>query len=241
MSILLVEDEARVASFIQRGLMAEGHAVTVVATAADAVVMGCEPDVSVIILDLLLPDGNGNDVCVELRGRGVLTPILMLTAMDTLDDKVSGLDNGADDYLTKPFAFDELLARLNALIRRDRRFQDDRAVLQVGDIRLDRERMEVMRGGRLIELTSKELGLLELLMSRPGQVMSRSRILNTVWGLTADPLTNVVDVYIKRLRAKLAGSADDAPIRTVRGRGYALDVGRSDSALDVGRSDSTDR
>jgi DNA-binding response OmpR family regulator len=150
----------------------------------------------------------------------------MLTALDATEDKVEGLRGGADDYLTKPFDFDELLARIEALIRRGRGFeQKPDSRLAVGDIVLDRETMEVSRGGRVVELTAKEFQLLDLLMSAPGKVMSRTRILNKVWGYDSDPLTNVVDVYIRRIRAKLDLHADDGPIRTVRGYGYKLEAG----------------
>jgi DNA-binding response OmpR family regulator len=163
-------------------------------------------------------------VCRDLRLRGDRTPILMLTAMDLTEDKVTGLRLGADDYLTKPFAFDELVARIEALMRRARAFEVNPKTVTVGDLTFDREALKVQRSGRAIELTAKELAILELLMTAPGKVLSRARILANVWGYDSDPLTNVVDVYIGRLRRKIDG--DDAPplIDTVRGFGYRLNV-----------------
>ena len=164
----------------------------------------------------MLPDMHGYDVCQRLRAEGDHTPILMLTAMDTLEDKIKGLKIGADDYLAKPFDFDELLARIEALVRRSHNFAPSSNVLQVADLALDRELIEVRRGGEPIKLTAKELAILELLMSAPGRVFSRTRILNQVWGYSEDPLTNVVDVYIARLRRKI-----DTPGRAALARNRA--------------------
>ena len=173
----------------------------------------------------MLPGLSGLEVCQELRARRVLTPILILTALDTTEDKIKGLRLGADDYLTKPFDVDELLARIEALIRRNRSFTADATQLAVGDLVFDRETLTVRRGERPIELTAKELALLELLMSAPGKVFSRERILNRVWGYAEDPLTNVVDVYISRLRAKIDDGNAVPLIKTLRGIGYKLDNG----------------
>jgi DNA-binding response OmpR family regulator len=171
----------------------------------------------------MLPGLSGLEVCQELRARRIPTPILMLTALEATEDKIKGLRLGADDYLTKPFDVDELLARIEALIRRSRGFTPDSKQLIVGDLLFDRETFTVRRGERLIELTAKELALLELLMSAPGKVFSRERILNSVWGYAEDPLTNIVDVYIRRLRSKIE-DVDAAPlIKTLRGIGYKLD------------------
>ena len=222
MNVLLVEDEPRVADFINRGLRAENHGVSVAATGGEGVELAKTGEFDVIILDLMLPDMHGYDVCQRLRSEGDHTPILMLTAMDTLEDKIKGLKIGADDYLAKPFDFDELLARMEALVRRSHHFAPSTNVLQVADLALDRELIEVRRGGEPIKLTAKELTILELLMSAPGRVFSRTRILNQVWGYSEDPLTNVVDVYIARLRRKIDTPGRAPLLETVRGHGYRL-------------------
>ena len=222
MNLLVVEDDTRVADFLARGLRAEGYRVTVVHTGAEGFQIAKEMDFDLIVLDLMLPDMDGLEVCQQLRARRVLTPILMLTALDTLEDKILGLRLGADDYLTKPFDVDELLARIGALLRRSRHFERNNQQLQVDDLSFDCESLVVRRGDAIIELTSKELALLELLMREPGKVFSRERILNNVWGVTEDPMTNVVDVYIRRLRSKIDEGASSPLIKTVRGRGYKL-------------------
>ena len=168
MNVLLVEDEPRVADFIDRGLRAENHGVTVAGSGTEGVDLAKTGEFDVIVLDLMLPDMHGYDVCQKLRSEGDQTPILMLTAMDTLEDKIKGLKIGADDYLAKPFDFDELLARMEALVRRSRHFAPSSNVLQVADLVLDRDLLEVRRGGETIKLTAKELAILELLMSAPG-------------------------------------------------------------------------
>ena len=222
MNVLLVEDEPRVADFINRGLRAENHGVTVAGSGAEGVDLAKTGEFDVIVLDLMLPDMHGYDVCQKLRLEGDKTPILMLTAMDTLEDKIKGLRIGADDYLTKPFDFDELLVRIEALVRRSRNFAASGNVLQVGDLVVDRDSIEVTRGGEPVKLTAKELAILELLMGAPGRVFSRTRILNQVWGYSEDPLTNVVDVYIARLRRKIDAPGREPMIETVRGHGYRL-------------------
>ncbi len=221
MNVLLIEDEPRVADFIERGLRAENHGVSRAATGGEGLDLA-SGDFDVIILDLMLPDLHGFEVCRRLRAASVLTPILMLTAMDTADDRVKGLRIGADDYLAKPFDFDELLARMEALVRRASNFAPSNNVLTVEDLTLDRDCMTVHRDGELINLTAKELAILELMMSSPGRVFSRTRILNQIWGYTEDPLTNVVDVYIARLRRKVDGESREALIETVRGHGYRM-------------------
>lgn len=222
MNVLLVEDERRVADFVQRGLRAEGHATTPARTGREGLELGRGADFDVIILDLMLPEMHGLEVCQRLRSAGVLTPILVLTAMDGIEDRVEGLRLGADDYLTKPFAFDELIARLEALVRRARNFEVESSRIELADLVFDRETLEVHRGGERIELTAKELAILELLLSAPGKVFSRQRILSLVWGYTADPLTNVVDVYIARLRKKIDVAGVLPLIETVRGHGYRI-------------------
>lgn len=223
MNLLVVEDDLRVADFLARGLRAEGYLVTVARSGPEGLELGRSQPFDLILLDLMLPGLSGLEVCQELRARRVLTPILILTALDTTEDKIKGLRLGADDYLTKPFDVDELLARMEALIRRNRGFEPDSRQLVVGDLVFDRETLTVRRGDRVIELTAKELALLELLMNSPGKVFSRERILNRVWGYAEDPLTNVVDVYIRRLRSKIDEGSDTTLIKTLRGIGYKLD------------------
>jgi DNA-binding response OmpR family regulator len=237
MSILIVEDEERVADFIERGLKSEGLTVTVARNGRDGLRLGRERSFEVIVLDLILPDLRGQEVCRELRAAGVHTPILMLTAMDSLEDKVEGLNLGADDYLTKPFAFEELVARIEALRRRRLRFVERPKRLSVGDLVFDREQMTVSRGGIAIELTAKEMAILEVLMRAPGKVFSRARILSSVWGYDSDPLTNVVDVYIARLRKKVDAGGAPELITTVRGYGYKLGGPSSGSDSAAGEED----
>ncbi len=224
MSLLLVEDDERVRRFVVRGLEAEGYAVAVACDAPKGFALARVEPFEVMILDLMLPGYSGRDLCQRLRASGVASPILMLTALDAVENKVDGLRSGADDYLTKPFDFDELLARIEALVRRSKgRAADLERVLQAGDVVLDRDSMTVLRQGKAVELTAKEFQLLEFLMSSPGKVMSRARILNKVWNYDSDPLTNVVDVYIRRLRSKLGMDPDRGLIRTLRGYGYKLE------------------
>jgi DNA-binding response OmpR family regulator len=222
MQILLVEDDERIIEFVRRGLVAEGHGVTVTDDGEDAVALAQHPGWSVIVLDLLLPRGDGREICRALRAAGVRTPVLMLTAVDALEDKVAGLRMGADDYLTKPFSFQELLARIEALGRRSGAYQVDEPVLTFADLTLDRRRRVAMRAGRPIELTPREFALFECLLSEPGKVFSRTMLLERVWGYASDPLTNVVEVYIRQLRRKVDDGHDVALIRTVRGFGYTV-------------------
>jgi DNA-binding response OmpR family regulator len=222
-NLLVVEDDPRVSDFLARGLRTEGYLVTVARSGTEGLELGRSQPFDLILLDLMLPGLSGLEVCQELRARRILAPILMLTALDTIDDKIKGLRLGADDYLTKPFDVDELLARIEALIRRNRGFVTDFKQLVVGDLVFDRETLTVRRGDRPIELTAKELALLELFMSAPGKVFSRERILNSVWGYAEDPLTNVVDVYIRRLRGKIDEDGEATLIKTLRGIGYKLD------------------
>jgi DNA-binding response OmpR family regulator len=233
MNILIVEDDDRIADFLCRGLRAEGYRVQRAADGLCGLALaqeasrqaraGGEP--TLLLLDLMLPGLSGLEICQTLRAEQVALPILMLTAQGSLEDRVAGLRLGADDYLCKPFEFEELLARLEALARRGRELRPRQASrLQVGDLALDRERMQASRGGRLLQLTAKELALLELLMSAPGRLFSRERILANVWGTSEDPLTNVVDVYIRRLRARIDADGLPALIHTVRGLGYRLEA-----------------
>ena len=222
MTILLVEDDERIIEFLRRGLAAEGYHVQAARDGIEGQAAARTGDFQLVILDLMLPGKDGRDVCKDLRAEGFRTPILMLTALDSTDDIVRGLRFGADDYLTKPFAFDELLARVEALMRRGGRSEISPRHLQVADLTFDRDALVVTRAGQTIELTSMEYALLEFLMVEAGKVVSRARILENVWGTAADPLTNVVDVYIRRLRAKIDENFSPPLIKTIRGRGYRL-------------------
>ena len=225
MNLLVVEDDPRVADFLQRGLRAEGYRVSLANDGQAALAAIRAEGFSVVLLDVMLPGMNGIEVCQQLRADRNSVPILMLTAMGTVQDRVTGLRCGADDYLTKPFAFDELLARIESLMRRPAEIQllrTQSTQLKVGTIIFDRQKMVVFNGDREIALTAKELALLELLMSAPGRLFSRERILSNVWGSHEDPLTNVVDVYIRRVRAKIDGDGQPSLIQTVRGLGYKI-------------------
>ena len=232
MNIILIEDDPRIADFLQRGLKAEGLQVQRAATGPEGLALvqdaarqtapGDAP--TVVVLDLMLPGMNGLEICQTLRAQGVPFPILMLTALSALEDRVAGLRMGADDYLCKPFEFEELLARLEALCRRAQGMATRPSHLQVADIVLDRDSMRATRAGEVLNLTARELALLELLMSAPGRLFSRERILSSVWGLNEDPLTNVVDVYIRRLRSKIDEGRDSPLIQTMRGLGYRLEA-----------------
>lgn len=234
MNILVIEDDPRIADFLSRGLRAEGHRVSVFGNGLqgleaarqagrDAVAPGGAS--TLLVLDLMLPGIGGLEICQTLRAEGLVLPILMLSALGTVEDRVAGLRLGADDYLPKPFDFEELLARLESLARRGRDVQRLTATqLAVDDLVFDRERMQASRAGRPLSLTAKELALLELMMSAPGRLFSRERILANVWGNSEDPLTNVVDVYIRRLRAKIDDGSARPLIHTVRGLGYRLEA-----------------
>jgi DNA-binding response OmpR family regulator len=229
MRILLVEDDQRIVDFVQRGLKAEGYHVEVARNGLEAVALGKEGQFKAIVLDLGLPDINGRQVCERLRSLGIMTPILMLTAMDTVNDKVTGLRSGADDYMTKPFAFEELLARIEAMMRRGGNsgssdIKPKTRELKIADLTLNGESHEVRRGETTIDLTPKEFALLECFMRMPGKVLSRTRILEQVWGYSADPLTNVVDVYIRQLRRKIDDDFELKLLKTVRGFGYKIEV-----------------
>lgn len=230
MNILVVEDEERISSFIERGLRAEGYRTQVARNGPDGLAMAREASNSgietVMLLDIMLPGMNGLEVCQTLRAAKIHIPILMLSALGTLEDRVTGLRMGADDYLTKPFEFEELLARIEALARRGREQVASPTRLVIDDLELDLATMRATRGGVSVEFTAKELALLELLMSAPGRLFSRERILASVWGSNEDPLTNVVDVYIGRLRAKIDEGRERPLIHTVRGLGYRLESTR---------------
>jgi two-component system copper resistance phosphate regulon response regulator CusR len=232
MHILLVEDDARLARSYRRNLEEEGHLVELASdgiTALDRILEGVD-DFEVIILDVLLPGRTGISVCREARHLGVKTPILILTALDQTEDKVLGLDAGADDYLTKPFPFDELLARLRALGRRSNRYSSDAGAttLQVADLKVDLLRHEVYRGDEFITLTAREFALLELLMRNAGQVLTRAQIIARIWSDGTDAGSNVLETYIHYLRDKIDRDASVKLIATVRGVGYSIRLPRGD-------------
>jgi two-component system, OmpR family, response regulator len=217
---LVVEDGLKMAALIRRGLVEEGYAADVARTGEDAVWMARSTPYDAIVLDVMLPGLDGFGVCRELRASGVWTPILMLTARDGVDDRVAGLDAGADDYLIKPFSFAELLARLRALARRG--LTERPTVLGAGSLRLDPATRQVWRGDVEIELSAKEFALLETFMRRPGQVLSRLDLLEHAWDYAYENRSNVVDVYVGYLRAKLDRPFGRRSIETVRGAGYRL-------------------
>ncbi len=223
MNILIIEDDARVADFLVRGLRAEGYLLQLARTGPEGLEMARRGEATLLLLDLMLPGISGLDICQTLRAERNHVPILMLTSLSDVGDRVAGLRLGADDYMTKPFAFEELLARIEALLRRGREQRPKETLLQVADLVLDRERMQVTRGGKPITLTAKELAFLELLMNAPGRVFSRERILSNVWGANEDPLTNIVDVYVRRLRGKIDDGHTLPLLKTVRGLGYRID------------------
>jgi heavy metal response regulator len=220
MRVLLVEDEPKIADFIRRGLTEDGHAVDVAGDGEEALDWPSVADFDVIILDVMLPVRDGLDVCRTLRRRGLQTPVLMLTARDAIDDRVRGLDSGADDYLVKPFAFAELLARIRALVRRPAALQGAR--LEAGDLALDTATRLVTRASRAVALTTKEYAILEYLMRHPNQVLTRTMIAEHVWNYDFDSESNVIDVHIRNLRRKIDDGFPEKLIQTVRGAGYRI-------------------
>jgi two-component system OmpR family response regulator len=220
MRVLIVEDDLRMASLVRRGLVGEGLAADVASTGENALWLAQAHPYDAIVLDVMLPGLDGFETCRRLRGAGVWVPVLMLTARDAVEDRVTGLDSGADDYLVKPFAFAELLARLRALARRGE--AERPAVLAVGDLRLDPATREARRGDSPIPLSAKEFALLEVFMRRPGEVLSRLQLLEHAWDFAYENRSNVVDVYIRRLRRKIDEPFATESLETVRGVGYRL-------------------
>jgi DNA-binding response OmpR family regulator len=216
MHILVVEDEKRLAALLRRVLMEERHVVDVTYDGASGLGMVLGGSYDLVVLDLMLPEMDGMTVCREMRKEKIEVPVLMLTARGAVEDRVAGLKTGADDYLVKPFAMEEFLARVDALLRRRNRQLDSSSQLRVGDLSLD-------RNGRTIELTAKEFALLEYLMRHPGQVLTRTQILDHVWGYDLDTLSNVVDIYIHYLRDKIDRGSEQSLIKTVRGVGYRIE------------------
>jgi DNA-binding response OmpR family regulator len=217
MRLLVVEDEARIASFLVKGLSDQGYCVECVATGAAALERGRDPELDLLILDLGLPDMDGLEVLRELRKEGRWLPVIIVTARGEVEDRVEGLNIGADDYLTKPFAFDELLARVRARLRSH---NGDLMYLEVGGVRLDPRARRAEVAGEAVELTDREFALLEMLLQSPGRIVSRAQLLLQVWGLSFDPGTNIVDVYVGDLRRKVG----ETRIETVGNGGYRFAV-----------------
>src|SRR5688572_8599472 len=220
MRILVVEDDVKMAALVRRGLVEEGLAADVARSGDDALWMAAATDYDAIVLDVMLPGADGFEVCRRLRESGRWAPVLMLTARDAVEDRVTGLDAGADDYLTKPFSFAELLARLRALARRPP--LERPAVVEVGDLRLDPSTRQVWRGDAEVALSSKEFALLETFMRHAGEVLSRYQLLEHCWDYGYDNRSNVVDVYVRYLREKIDRPFGRSSLETVRGAGYRL-------------------
>ena len=224
MHILVVEDEQRLAFLLRRVLLEERHTIDLAHDGETGLDLALSDTYDVVILDVMLPGYDGFEICRQMRAERVLSPVLMLTARGAVEDRVKGLNVGADDYLTKPFAMEELLARVNALLRRrDRRF-DETPHLSIGDLTLDLVRHEARRAEHVIELTAKEFALLEYLMRHPGQVLTRTQIIDAVWRYDLEALSNVVDIYIHYLRDKVDQGFSHPYIKTVRGVGYKIEA-----------------
>ena len=221
MRVLLVEDEKKMASFIERGLKEEGYAVDVAYDGQQGWEYVSTNDYDMILLDVMLPSINGLELCSKIRQQGVVVPILMLTARDSLEDKITGLDRGADDYLTKPFQFDELLARIRALLRRPQQLMEQ-TQLKSQDLTLDLLSRRAYIKDQHIPLSQKEFALLEFLIRKKGEVVSRTQIAEHVWDLHFDPMSNTIDVYINFLRKKIDAGRKKSRIETIRGAGYRL-------------------
>jgi two-component system OmpR family response regulator len=219
MRVLLVEDEQNVATFLKKGLEEEFYTVDLAEDGAEGYSMAISKEYDCMILDVMLPEMSGIEICKKVRAAGIKTPILMLTALDSVGSKVEGLESGADDYLTKPFAFSELLARIRALLRRA---PDSLSELTLQDLRMDLLSRRVFRGDQEIVLTQKGFAILEYFLRNKGRVLSRTQIIENIWGYNFDPNTNVVDVHIKFLREKIDKEFEKKLIHTVRGAGYVL-------------------
>ncbi|MGE0129286.1 MAG: response regulator [Blastocatellales bacterium] len=223
MRVLLVEDEPDAARLLAKGLRERAFAVDVAAEGEEAVYLASINNYDLIILDVMLPLKDGLEVCRELRAAGASVPVLMLTARDAVRDRIAGLDSGADDYLVKPFDFHELLARVRALLRRSQSIQPE--TIEAGDLKIDTRSHAVERAGQLIALTAKEYALLEFLARRAGHLVSRAEIAEHVWDESFDPFSNLIEVYIQRLRRKIDEGREPKLIRTLRGEGYLLAAG----------------
>jgi len=220
MRILVIEDDEKVAHFIKKGLEEEQYAVDVSYDGEDGAHWACENPYDLIILDVMLPKKDGYSLCRELRGKKIHAPVLMLTAKDRLQDKVNGLDAGADDYLTKPFSFEELLARIRALLRRSQDYRGKS--LRLGDLVLDPASRNVSQNGKTIALTGKEYALLEYFMRNQGRILTETQIIEHVWDMNFDSLANTVNVYIHHLRNKIDRNHDKKLLHTIRGMGYVM-------------------
>jgi DNA-binding response OmpR family regulator len=221
MRVLIVEDDPAIVRFLERGLAAHGHQAVTADNGRDGVILAADESVDFVLLDIMLPGMDGQEVLRRIRARRSTSPVLMLTARDEVRDKVSALDGGADDYLTKPFDLDELLARMRALVRRADQPQASR--MEIGDLKIDLRSHRVWRGEKSVELSSREFALLEYFVRHSGQVLSRQQILSAVWDYAFDPGSNVVDVYVSYLRNKLDRRGDPSLISTVRGAGYRFE------------------
>ena len=220
MRLLVVEDDVKMASLLKRGLEREGHAVDLADSGPQAIWAGTEFDYDAVVLDTMIPEPDGFEVCRRMRQAGRWMPVIMLTARDRIEDRVRGLDAGADDYLAKPFSFAELYARLRALSRREARERP--VILRAGDLRLDPASRTASRGNTTVNLSAKEFGLLELLMRRKGEVLTRTEIIEHVWDFAYDGTSNVIDVYVRYLREKIDRPFGRDSIETIRGAGYRL-------------------
>ncbi|CAN5750730.1 two-component system response regulator TcrA [soil metagenome] len=232
MRVLVVEDEVKMAGLLKRGLEEEGYAVAVAPDGQEALWLTSEDTFDAVVLDVMLPDMNGFEVCRQMRAAGRWSPVLMLTARDAVADRVTGLDAGADDYLAKPFSFAELTARLRALVRRGA--PERPVVMRLGDLSLDPATHRVDRRGTSVDLTSREFALLEYLMRHPGEVLTRTRLIEHVWDFAYDGDSNLVDVYIRYLRDKIDRPFGADSIQTVRGAGYRMREEPVDAAADTG-------
>ena len=224
MHVLVVEDEQRLAYLLRRVLLEERHSVDVAHDGTTGLDLALSDTYDVVILDIMLPGMDGIEVCQQMRAERIMSPVLMLTARGSVEDRVTGLNAGADDYLTKPFAMEELLARINALLRRRDQHFDENPRLVVGDLTLDLVGHEARRDGRVIELTAKEFALLEYLMRHQGRVLTRTQIVDAVWRYDMEALSNVVDIYIHYLRDKVDQGFSKSFIKTVRGVGYKIEA-----------------
>jgi DNA-binding response OmpR family regulator len=223
MNILVVEDESKVADFLRKGLEEQGHVVEVAYDGFMGEKLAFRNEYDIMILDVILPSVNGYELCRKIRSKNITVPILMLTALGTTEDKVLGFDSGADDYLVKPFEFEELLARIRALVKRATGVVHTSTIIKISDLELNLDKKIAKRGDKIIELTAKEFALLEYLMKNKGRVVSRTDIAEKVWDITFDTGTNVVDVYINILRKKLDRDFENKLIHTRIGLGYSLD------------------
>jgi len=239
MRLLLVEDDARIARFVAKGLREQAYAVDVASTGEEALYQAAINTYDLVILDVMIPGRNGFEVCGELRKSGQRMPILMLTARDAVEDRITGLDRGADDYLTKPFEFRELLARLRALLRRSGELRP--AKISIADLVLDTAAQSASRGGRAVTLTAKEYALLEFLARNAGRVVGRAEIAEHVWDETFDPFSNLIEVYVNRVRGKIDADSEKPLLHTRRGAGYILGAAADLQASDAGEENTTSR